>query len=265
MTVSSNYLLTGQSLELDTSILRSSLRKPLRPVWISPDFLDDPTSSLQGVFNTIVCCSASRRVLGAEASEEGYIQGAGDDSEGWAHGLSPPVFWTHYEELLAAGEHDLPTLIKQSIVTEQEKALLRIDGTQILSTSVFIGTTDAVKNPPSLDGIIVCDRSSTHEASPMEPNVASDTHVKPKMLYLDCGSGKLGSRALRKQLSLVIPFVLLIARSKSQPQILITCATGKDISVGVALTVLCLFYDVECESCHDQSSPKRVQSIRTGE
>jgi tRNA A64-2'-O-ribosylphosphate transferase len=64
--------------------LKDKLKKPLRPIWVTrdstlplkmPDFLD---------FHPVILCTSSKRVMGAEASEGNYIQGAGDDAEGWS-------------------------------------------------------------------------------------------------------------------------------------------------------------------------------------
>jgi tRNA A64-2'-O-ribosylphosphate transferase len=58
-------------------------------------------------YHPVICCTVSRRVAGGELSEGGYIQGAGDDTENWAHGLSPPVFWANREVLLSTPEAEL--------------------------------------------------------------------------------------------------------------------------------------------------------------
>ena len=65
-------------------------------------------------------CSASKRVHGAEISAGGYIQGAGDDSESWALGLTPPLFWAHKDELLRRNEEDIPGLIAELLAREKE-------------------------------------------------------------------------------------------------------------------------------------------------
>lgn len=72
-----------QLLGLDLDTIKLLLPKPLRPIWVTPD------SSLPSFppefvdFMPLVLVTASRVVKG-EGVESEYIQGAGDDHEGWA-------------------------------------------------------------------------------------------------------------------------------------------------------------------------------------
>ncbi|KAL9131177.1 MAG: hypothetical protein Q9217_000830 [Psora testacea] len=238
------FLENVSSLGLDISALRSSLKKPLRPYWITRDSSDMNVSSLQSVHNYILCCTASQRIFDAEGSGDGYIQGAGDDSEGWAYGLTPTIFWTHREKLLTA-ERDLPDLIRRYTAIEKETAIAPNYGVRIGPTSLYIGCTDAVpkdQQSSSFDGIIDCGQIACNVPY-VSPIGAATSLMRPKLLHLRCCSGKLGSRALRTQLPLIMPFIQAIARTNPRPSLLITCTTGKDISVGVALAILCYFYD----------------------
>ena len=90
----------------------------------------------------------------------------------------------------------------------------------------------------SFDGIIMCSDASADTDMLME-------EVKPKanILVLSCGVGKLGSRALRSQLPRVSPFITSLGKHNINSRILFTCSTGTDLSAGVALAVLCLFFD----------------------
>ncbi|KAL9103678.1 MAG: hypothetical protein Q9163_001304 [Psora crenata] len=240
------FLRDVKSLELDISGLRHCLKKPLRLAWVTPDVSCGISSSAESATNDIICCTASRRVYGAEASGDGYIQGAGDDSEGWAHNLTPAIFWTHREELLSTAPHHLPDLIlRYTTATGQSLAALS-HGIRIGTTCIYIGYTGAVSadcQTTSFDGIINCCQTSRNEASYTNANGTAGAFMTPKLLQLQCGSGKLASRALRTQLPLVPPFIESIAHLKTTPRLLITCSTGKDISVGVALTILCKFFD----------------------
>ena len=89
-----------KSLNLDLQRLRQELDRPMKLFW---RVNDSTTSSRELVHDSrsevrlenyypVILCSASRRVLGAEMSEGAYIQGAGDDSEGWSRGLTPILF-----------------------------------------------------------------------------------------------------------------------------------------------------------------------------
>jgi tRNA A64-2'-O-ribosylphosphate transferase len=112
---------------------------PLRPVWICPGPDDAPRAWMPGTetgarehshgshdddwsmmlplldgdgehtldYVPIVCVSSSRRVEEDEHREHHswtYVQGAGDDEEHWAHGLTPAKFWQNKDDLLSAAD-----------------------------------------------------------------------------------------------------------------------------------------------------------------
>src|SRR6266487_750297 len=88
-----SFLRALQALNIPIETLRSHISKPLRPIWVTPESDLAKTSGIFEDFHPIICCTVSRRVSGGEISEGGYIQGAGDDTENWAHGLTPSIFW----------------------------------------------------------------------------------------------------------------------------------------------------------------------------
>ncbi|KAJ5238924.1 hypothetical protein N7468_003543 [Penicillium chermesinum] len=189
-----------------------------------------------------VLCSASRRVHGAEMSEGGYIQGAGDDSEAWAHGLTPPVFWANQALLKQTSEEGLPRLIEELVAQYQRE-------TSVQSASLISPTKNLYI-------------SITGETESNRYDLVIDCHGDPvasegsdKRLNLGLASGKLGSRDLRKALDKVRDFVStrLGATDPSQ-SLLVTCETGKDLSAGTLLAIICLFYDEQGEFDVSQSN-----------
>ena len=239
--------LTKEALDIDISALRALLGKPLRPSWITHDHDSLETSALSNEYHNVMCCTASHHVEGAEMSENGYIQGAGDDSEGWSRGLTPPVFWRHKEQLLGATEEDLTNMISQ-LLQENKNLIANQQGTtQIGSTNLYLGNVseDAYRN--FYDGIVFC----THEPLPRGiltiANPGGRDEESRKHLHLPCSDGKNGSRALRAHLARVPSFVASLSTSCQAPKILFASSDGKDLSVGVALTVLCLFFDDDCK------------------
>ena len=118
---------------IDLRPLALILKKPLRAYWISSKSLpmslemewddveeeDDssrqisssssssslisPSSSSFSTNDTeytpLLLLSVSR----AESSQTRYIQGAGDDEETWACGLTPVLFWSHQDEIMCGG------------------------------------------------------------------------------------------------------------------------------------------------------------------
>lgn len=180
----------------------------------------------------MVLCSASKRVHGAEMSEGGYIQGAGDDSEGWAHGLTPPVFWANKSILFSTAEEDLPELIEE-LVGQHGKQDTGQQATLIAPTrNIYISRTDPGLNDSGLyDLVIDCNGNPAA--------VEGDA----KRLNLGCGSAKLGSRDLRKSLDKVQSFVSAHLLADPSRSLLVTCETGKDLSAGAVLAILCIFYN----------------------
>jgi tRNA A64-2'-O-ribosylphosphate transferase len=167
-------------------------------------------------------------------SEGGYIQGAGDDSEGWAHGLTPPVFWANHAELKRTAEEDLPDVIGR-LVGEFKADNVSADVTVIAPTrNLFIGEAGA--GDRGFDLVIDCNGV---------PNVDDEGRGEGegKRLNLGCASGKLGSRDLRKSLDKVREFVGARLGADSSLCLLVVCETGKDLSAGTLLAIICLFFN----------------------
>ncbi|BDD59518.1 hypothetical protein MPDQ_007281 [Monascus purpureus] len=229
-----SFVKSLQDLKLDLDQLREQLGKPIRIAWANRSYLY-PEDLYKGEgYNLLVLCSASKRVHGAEMSEGGYIQGAGDDSESWAHGLTPPVFWANKHALLNTSEEDLPGFIEK-LMEQQGKEGPNQQASLIKPTrNIFIG-----RNDPSLtdSGIydLVIDCNGTPAAS----------EADPKRLNLGCGSSKLGSRDLRKSLDKVQYFINSQLLTDPSRSLLVTCESGKDLSAGAILAILCLYYNEE--------------------
>lgn len=236
--------LKGLGLSLDE--VRNDAKRPVRCVWVAQPIsrsdwnltFEDVANQVKeertrwegiGGVNILICCSASRRVLGAEMSDEGYIQGAGDDSEGWSQGLTAKVFWSNKDELLRlveAGE-DVEDLMRTIIKRDSAIGLL---GNAILvkpTKNLYLGpgTGDLEKF-----GLII------------DCNAALDAN-SAKLVGLGCKEGKLGSKTLREQLPKARDVVEKVLRKSLETPILVRCSTGKDLSVGVILTILCSFYE----------------------
>ena len=175
-------------------------------------------------------------------TEGGYIQGAGDDSEGWSKGLTPTLFWRHSEQLLATSEEEMLDLVQDLITTDLDHNAASGDAVKIGPTRLFVGALSSIAQPEQYDGVVIC--SGTGFSKPKEE---SKQDGGKRVLNLLCGDGKLGSRALRSQLPHLPPFVASLPDSGCAPKILFLCATGKDLSIGIALAVLCLFFDDECK------------------
>ena len=214
---------------LDLEELRIRMGKPVRLAWATRDRFWPQYHESQN-FYIMVLCSASKRTEGAEMSEGGYIQGAGDDGETWALGLTPNIFWENKIALLNVGEENLPELIEE--LTRQYRQKLPDGQTTLVkpTNNIYIGKTGQRSSDVSFDLLIDCNGDI---AAPCDP----------KMLNLGCGCRKLGSRDLRKVLDKAKEFVSSELDANPSQLLLVTCDTGKDLAVGTVLMVLCLFYD----------------------
>lgn len=167
-------------------------------------------------------------------SEAGYIQGAADDQEAWACSLTPQAFWKYHSKLLGTNEEDLPSLIGEMMAEERgpEAAPICVKPT----SSLFISSSQSPDLDP-FDAIISC-TSDALTTTKVE-------HAKgKKYLHLPLVPGKLGSRDLRTQLSRLPQFMEGLHLGEGTEQKILVCdPTGKDLCVGVALVILCLYMD----------------------
>ncbi|KAF2029011.1 tRNA A64-2'-O-ribosylphosphate transferase [Setomelanomma holmii] len=214
--------------------LRAKLHKPLRPIWVTQQSsLPEVTPSFTE-FHPIVLCTASRRVHGAEASENGYVQGAADDHEAWSHGLTPAVFWKNRHFLMRTSEEDATSVIAKLLRddpndgTNTTAALIKPTSSLYISSSQNLDLTH-------FDVVISC------APIPYQPEIIKDAKVN-HYLPLKCSTGKLGSRDLRNELPHVTTFLSSLPPTTSG-KILVCCLTGKDLSVGTALAILCVYAD----------------------
>ncbi|KAH1546054.1 hypothetical protein KXX57_004062 [Aspergillus fumigatus] len=221
-----------KDLKLDLDDLRQQLGKPIRVAWANRSYFYPTDLHKKPDYNLFVLCSASKRVHGAEVSEGGYIQGAGDDSEGWAQGLTPPVFWAHKAILLKTPEEDLPELVEE-LVKEHRDQDTAEQATLVAPTrNLYISQTNASINDCGLYDLVI-DCNGRPEASEGDP----------KRLNLGCRLSKLGSRDLRQELDKVQAFVSYQLATDPSRSLLVTCETGKDLSAGALLAIICLFYN----------------------
>ncbi|KAL2818427.1 tRNA A64-2'-O-ribosylphosphate transferase [Aspergillus cavernicola] len=220
-----------KSLKLDLDDLRQQLGKPIRVAWANRTYFHPTDLCIGKDYHLFVLCSASKRVHGAEISEGGYIQGAGDDSEAWAHGLTPPVFWAHKSTLLARAEEDLPEIIEK-LMQEHRKQGTGHQATRIAPTrNLYISQTSPDSTGSGLYDLII-DCNGNPEA----------TGENTKRLNLGCPSSKQGGRDLRNHLDKVREFVSSQLGRDPTQSLLVMCESGKDLSAGTLLSVLCSFY-----------------------
>lgn len=267
------------SLNLDLVSLRAQISKPVRPTWVTQEtdlshYDGEDSVRIFEQFRPVICCTSSRRVIDGEVSgRTGYIQGAGDDTENWAHGLEPIIFWAHAEQLLATAEPDFPDLIKSLVASAATRPPL-LDTTNVSGGGSSSSSSSTASLPPSARHLTPY---LTVAALPLPPSLPladttwctialssiptpSETWAQtPTKLEVGLGKHKAASRNLRVALASICRFATHFLHSPtttttttttktpgaSRPKrILIACETGgKDLAVGVALALLCWCFE----------------------
>lgn len=246
-------------LQLDLKLLESKLRKPLCPNWATQDSYTS-RSNVNSRYSLVLCCTASRQDREDDISSPAtYIQGAGDDSESWSHGLTAAAFWRNETMLLQCctdSEIHLEPFIKK--IMQQEHGLISPSQCSAIFPlkspwPVYVGRLEAAYGPDSkaYDGIITCENTAGRVVG-----IEGCDPALPTYMQLKCRAGKLGSRDLRSQLPRIRSFISQVFSHCLHPKILIACASGEDFSVGVALAVISLYYDDEGMDyvCHLRTS-----------
>ncbi|KAI0471605.1 initiator tRNA phosphoribosyl transferase [Xylariaceae sp. FL0804] len=269
------------ALGLDVAELRSHLRRPLRPVWVTPESFPlaalpiaeaeaeaeagsegeaaaaegaEPGGRVFDGFHPIVCCTSSRRVHGGESEMSeggGYIQGAGDDTENWALGLTPPVFWAHADLLAETPEPDLPRVVTELVARHAATgagAEPLLHAVAAAPRQVAPGLFVACLPVPAAES----DPSTCTVLLPPQTSPPSTWAKSPTSLEVGLGKQKVASRQLRTALPQICDFVrgFFAARgapegcgAAGRPRVVIACDTGRDLSIGVALALLCWCFD----------------------
>ena len=228
------------ALGVDLTGVRDRVEKPLRPIWRTQD---DGLPGEEGVpgdgaFYPVVCCTSSRRVVGTEMSEAGYIQGAGDDTENWAHGLTAQIWWRHADELLRTAEGELPGLI-ESLVREGGDEGGK-DSPRRLTDVLYVSALPVEDQ---------CARTCLVKLVPEVTDKGTWVRSKTEM-EVGIGKSKTGGRNLRHALPTICEFVKRFLDShttsseeEAKPKVVVACESGRDLSVGTVLALDCWCFD----------------------
>lgn len=217
---------------MDLESLRKKVSKPLRPIWVTPLSSLPDTPPFYSDFHPLILLTASSRISSESTSESGYIQGAADDAEAWACGLTAPLFWKHSDVLLKTPEDELESTIAELLARDDgvKRAGLTAVGT---GKRVWIGTIEAAERDTREDDVVIT-------ASPKESSILR-SRCKTKYLHFPLAEGKIGSRNLRHSLPTLLTFLPPLFTSTPPPRIIVADTNGKDHGIGIALAILCLF------------------------
>ncbi len=187
-----------RQLEIETAPLRERIAKPpASGVRTEDDATLEPLGEAPAAFHPIVCCTSSRQVEGTEMSQAGYIQGAGDDTENWAHGLTSGLFWDHKDQLLSTSEPSSQNSLFLSLHVLVTVPLPR----KALSFYLLHRRRPAPLPAAPLD-LGACYVTLEAEPTPSEAWIKSKTRME-----IGIGKSKAGSRMLREALPQITQFV----------------------------------------------------------
>ncbi|KAK6522247.1 hypothetical protein TWF281_002814 [Arthrobotrys megalospora] len=250
------FVIQLRELQLDAQKLVGQLRKPMRPVWITRETDITDVEYTGRDFNPIYLLSASRylreelqpRDSGTLGQNFVYIQGAGDDHEGWARGLLPVTYWDNRERLLQAPEAELPEIIDKIVKSGENGNISAADdlaGLSILSkvhgklAICNLVTYEALKKAQTpVAGAILCYESGVI----LEGCVEADEKWYPEY-RTSIPSNKVGSKQLRAKLGEIVKWAENLLASDSPHPLIIACETGNNVSVGITLALICQLFD----------------------
>lgn len=217
-------------LGLDVECLRSKMKgKPVRALWVTPDSELSVPPGAKSDSNYVVLCTASGRTMSRLPDSFEYVQGAADDHESWALGLTPSTLWMNWELLLPVSEEDVPEIITGLTAAQGMQIEMRQPILVRPTANIWVcNNASAESSYQDFDIVISC----AEKPSDRLLEVMKDAYI-----HLPCGEGKNGSRQLRKALSSV---GVLSRRAARGSKMLVSCPTGRDLAIGTALALICL-------------------------
>jgi hypothetical protein len=165
--------------------------RPLRCIWASPTRRLDAQElrDLASRFTLLVCVSVSAPEEEAFADRGGwyYVQGAGDDEESWARGLSPSLLWTHRAKLLDSTlpadevEQLVDELVSGEAAADQPVRLFRVPGAALAFAFAPPAAAEDLLNGDQTAGfsrVLVVDSSPPPAASARSDDESDPVHSK---------------------------------------------------------------------------------------
>ncbi|CAA2967730.1 tRNA A64-2 -O-ribosylphosphate transferase isoform X2 [Olea europaea subsp. europaea] len=256
----------------DIASISLSLRKPLRPLWISQKtviWLNEVPEYDSWDFTPVILISASSpsstfQKLSTSEFSWNYIAGAGDDEESWARSLSPNLFWKNVYDLISSG----PDLCNQKVanIVEKDRVYRAQRGENAPQVSVrpskcLVSTNTLDVDIPSLagdekssDNYAISWLGSTNIAVGRTPLAAdkfpADSIINCHKVSLSMDSEAclhlpiVDSKFDRFSLLRNLPSALDFAKTNLRhgKTLLVCCNNGEDISICVCLAIFTLLY-----------------------
>lgn len=216
-----SFLNTG----VDVAKLKQTLQRPLKPIWITPKDTLHETPPQFSDFYPLVLCTASEMVQDGTDRRQGYtyVQGAADDHEEWAAALTADLLWGNRDVFgdLGKSDSELQEFLKTAETAEQQNTTS--SASEIKPTGLYFGCPD---NDNDYDAVI---------------SVAAQAPTTKLHLHKPLMANKKGSKDLRAFLPIAAAFYK--DNTLQGKRVLVSCDSGDDLSVGLALSLFCQFFN----------------------
>ena len=216
------------------------LAKPLHPVFVHAPHIPTLSSDVQHHV-VLVSVSPSLPPLSFRTMHASYVQGAGDDHEAWAHGLTPRLFWRHKRQLMAPElQRDERIQLVCDIVKTEREQVGQVAWLSSHDTAIQIeGTPIFIQALPATHMFSERDRASyaliIHCAQP-------DT--SPHVLGLGLDASKRGLNAFSAALPRVVDTVTDVLRKEAHGRgVLLCCTDGGQLSGAMVVAILAASFD----------------------
>ena len=169
-------------------------------------------------------------------------------------GLSPALYWTHREELLAATQDELPEVVQHiaaassASITDPSPdvdditivSIPQVGGRIALAVMVTQMSDQMQRQMPETEARIVLQTSENQDESCEEPST-ENTESTPRLLTFQVTQGKRGQHHFLHQiLPHAVSFAQQHLRSAEAPRLVIASdvESSKDVAIGVAVAIL---------------------------
>jgi len=245
---------------VDPYWLVSTLTKPLRPFWITPQHLE-ATTTAASFFGSedcfpLICINCSQfnpNDVNTDEHEFVYTPGAADDHESWARHLRPRLFWDNIDQILTRADNAdatdlaIDSVVQQELHVNETFSVTELDeGTKLFdnigNTGIAIGTRRAGRPPDcwkNFDAILNVTDLEYPDMFDKYNSLESDARGSGFYLQMPVKEGKRDRSELERWMAVGTAFVFRHAQQKRR--ILIHCAQGKDRSVAMGMCIVSLF------------------------